>query len=140
MNPWEVKKEPGTKLVRKSADLNYNNYLLHFSHVCNVRKPHFLMKTGTQNHQKSMPGACLRKTPKEIAFFYEKCPTRAPAGTLKSSKIDANCLEVLTQPTFLGTRVQSVQRGGLAPKMLPTCSKCNIKAITRKCIKITTNT
>ena len=36
LSPWEVKKEPGTKIVIKSADLNYNNYLLHFSHVCKL--------------------------------------------------------------------------------------------------------
>ena len=60
-SPWEVKKEPGTKIVIKSADLNYNHYLQHFSHVCNVEKPQNLMKTGTKNHQKSMPGAYLRK-------------------------------------------------------------------------------
>ena len=50
VSPWEVKKEPGTKIVIKSANLNYNHYLQHFSHVCNVENPQNLMKTGTKNH------------------------------------------------------------------------------------------
>ena len=58
MNSWEVKKESGTKIVIKSADLNYNNYLLvHSSHDCNIGKPLKIMKTETKHHQKSMPGA-----------------------------------------------------------------------------------
>ena len=69
VSPWEVKKEPGTKIVIKSADLNYNHYLLHFSHISNIGKPNFLMKYRTQNHQKSMPGACLRKTPQRVHFL-----------------------------------------------------------------------
>ena len=56
-SPWEVQKDPGTKVTRKSADINYNHYLLHFSHVCNVEIPQNLMLMGTKNHQKSMPGA-----------------------------------------------------------------------------------
>ena len=100
LSPWEVRKEPGTKIVIKSADLNYNNYLQHFSHVCNVEKPQFSMKTGTKNRQKSMPGACLRKTPQNMSLFNETCSKWTPAGTLKSSKIDPKCLEVLPGPTF----------------------------------------
>ena len=73
-SPWEVKKEPGTKIVIKSADLNYNHYLPHFSHVCNVGKPRILMKTGTKNHQKSMPGAWLRNTLQKVTCFLRKVP------------------------------------------------------------------
>ena len=136
-SPWEVKTKHGTKSVGTSADLNYNHYLPHFSHACNVEKPQNLMNSGTKSHKKSMPGACLRKTHQKVSLFIEKCSKWAPSWTLKSSKIDANGLEVLIQPTFLGTRVQRVRRGtpevsyetGLAPKMLPKCSKYDVKCM-----------
>ena len=60
-----------------------------------------------------------------------------PAGTQKSSKIDEKLREVLSKPTFSGTRVRSVQLGtprvpderGLVPQMLPKCPKCDVKSI-----------
>ena len=55
--PERSKKEAGTKIVIKSADLNHNNYLLHVSHVFNNGKARNLMTLGTNNRQKSMPGA-----------------------------------------------------------------------------------
>ena len=47
-SPWEVRKGSGRQVATKSANINYNHYLLHFSDVLPFAKPLILMNFETK--------------------------------------------------------------------------------------------
>jgi len=49
-SPWEVRKGSGRQVATKSANINYNNYLLHFSDVLPFAKPLILTIFETKRH------------------------------------------------------------------------------------------